>query len=125
MSVPQKNWLEWAVFSIGLALVVSVLAYLTYDALTLGDTPPTMEVQVGQAVQQLEQVLVPITVTNRGEQPAEGVLVEVVRKADQQHAQFEIAFLPRGATGEGWAAFEASADTPGEYSARVIGFERP
>jgi uncharacterized protein (TIGR02588 family) len=125
MSIPQKNWLEWAVFAVGLALVASVLAYLTYDALTLGDTPPMMEVQVGQAVQQLEQEIVPIAVTNRGDQPAEGVIVEVVREADQELAQFEIAFLARGATGEGWAAFQASPDAPGQYSARVIGFEKP
>src|SRR5690349_10633198 len=125
MNVPQKNWLEWTVFAIGLALVVSVLAYLAYDALTLGDTPPKMEVQVGQTMRQLEQDIVPIAVTNRGEQPAEGVIVEVVRDGDQQQAQFEIAFLPRGATGEGWAAFQANSDTPSRYSARVIGFEKP
>ena len=125
MNVPQKNWLEWTVFAIGLALVASVLAYLVYDALTLGDTPPMMEVQVGRPEQQLEQIIVPVSVTNRGEQPAEGVMVEVVREGDQEQAQFQIAFLPRGATGEGWAAFEANADAPSQYKARVIGFEKP
>jgi len=68
---------------------------------------------------------VPVSVTNRGEQPAEGVIVEVVREGDQEQAQFQIAFLPRGATGEGWAAFEANADAPSQYKAHVIGFEKP
>jgi uncharacterized protein (TIGR02588 family) len=125
MNLPQKNWLEWSVFAIGLALVASVLAYLMYDALTLGDTPPMMDVQVGRPEQQLDQIIVPVSITNRGEQPAEGVIVEVVREGDQEQAQFEIAFLPRGATGEGWASFEANADVPGQYKARVIGFEKP
>ena len=45
MNIPQKNWLEWTVFAVGLALVVSVLAYLVYDAVTLGDAPPMMAIQ--------------------------------------------------------------------------------
>ena len=39
----EKNWLEWTVFGVGLALVAATLGYLAYNALTIGDAPPTLD----------------------------------------------------------------------------------
>jgi uncharacterized protein (TIGR02588 family) len=126
MNIPQKNWLEWTIFAAGLTLVVGVLAFLIYDAMTLGDTPPAMQLQVGAPAQQAGHFVVPVAVTNNGDQTAEGVLVEVTLEygTEQEQAQFEVAFLPRGATGEGWAAFETDPST-GQLKARVIGYATP
>jgi uncharacterized protein (TIGR02588 family) len=127
MNIPQKNWLEWSVFAIGLVLVTSVFGYLVYDALTLGDAPPVMTIEIGEPEQQGQHVIVPVAVTNQGEQPAEGVIVEVTYEGDQepQQSQFEIAFLPRSATGEGWASFETGSGVIGQFKARVIGYGKP
>jgi uncharacterized protein (TIGR02588 family) len=127
MNIPQKNWLEWVVFGIGLLLITSVFGFLVYDALTLGDTPPTMAIQIGQPEQQGQHVIVPVAVTNQGDQPAEGVVIEVIYEGaqEQQQAQFEIAFLPRSATGEGWASFQAASAEIGQFKARVIGYQKP
>jgi uncharacterized protein (TIGR02588 family) len=127
MKIPQKNWLEWTVFAIGLTLVASVLGYLVYDAITLGDAPPAIAIELGRPERQAEHIIVPVTVTNHGDQPAEGVLIEVVREDGEQReqAQFEIPFLPRGATGEGWASFQAGTDAPEQFKARVIGYGKP
>ena len=127
MNVPQKNWLEWLVFVIGLVLIACVFAFLVYDALTLGDAPPAMVVQVGQVDLQGQHMVVPVAVTNQGDQPAQGVVVEVIYEGEHepQQAQFEIAFLPRSATGEGWASFETSSGVIGQFKARVIGYQKP
>ena len=65
--------------------------------------------------------------TNQGDQPADGVIVEVTYEGAQepQQSQFEIAFLPRSATGAGWASFESGPGAIGEFKARVIGYGKP
>ena len=46
----EKNWLEWIVFAVGLVLVARTLAYLAYDAATISDAPPSIEVRTGAAL---------------------------------------------------------------------------
>jgi len=126
----EKNWLEWVVFGVGLALVVSTLSYLVYDGATAADTPPDIEVRVG--LEGLRQgaagFLVPVTVVNRGGQTAEGVLVEVVLEsgaaAEPERAELTLAFLPRGGTREGWVTFRTDPRA-GTLTARALGYEKP
>jgi uncharacterized protein (TIGR02588 family) len=127
MNILQKNWLEWSVFVIGLVLVTSVFGYLVYDALTLGERPPMMAIQIGVPERQGQHIVVPIAVTNQGDQPADDVIVEVTYEGDQepQQSQFEIAFLPRSATGAAWASFETGSGAIGQFKARVIGYGKP
>jgi uncharacterized protein (TIGR02588 family) len=124
----EKNWLEWIVFAASLVLVVSTLGYLVYDSATLGDTPPNFEFQVGKPQPQLNHFAVPVTVTNQGDETAEGVQVEVVLESggkEQESAEFEIAFLPRHSTREGWVTFAADPRTVDQLKVRVLGFEKP
>ena len=127
MKLPQKNWLEWSVFAVSLLLVVGVFAYLVYDAATLGDRPPSIEVQLGAPEQRADAYAVPVSVTNQGDQTAEGVIVEVVleRGAEQEQAQFEIAFVPRGSTRNGWVTFQTDPRSADQVTGRVLGFELP
>ena len=125
MKLPQKNWLEWSVFAVSLVLVISTLGYLVYDALTLGDAPPNIAVTLGDPEQRGDVFVVPVAVTNHGDQTAESVLVEVaLGEAEQERGELEIAFLPRGATGEGWVTFQ-SDPRGGQLRGRVVGYERP
>jgi len=124
----EKNWLEWIVFAASLVLVLSTLGYLVYDVATIGEVPPNIEVQLGQPQQQSNRFLVPLSVTNRGGETAEGVHIEVTLESggkEQESADFEIAFLPRSSTREGWVTFKTDPRTVEQMQARVLGFEKP
>jgi uncharacterized protein (TIGR02588 family) len=124
----EKNWLEWIVFAASLVLVLSTLGYLVYDVATIGEVPPNIEVQLGQPQPQSNRFLVPLSVTNRGGETAQGVHVEVTLESggkEQESADFEIAFLPRNSTREGWVTFKTDPRTVEQMQARVLGFEKP
>jgi len=124
----EKNWLEWIVFAISLILVVGTLGYLVYDGTNTANSPPSFEFQLGQSQPQQNYFVVPVSVTNQGDETAEGVLIEVVLESDgteQETAEFEIAFLPRQSTREGWVTFKTDPRTVDQMSARVMGFEKP
>ncbi len=124
----EKNWLEWIVFAASLVLVLSTLGYLVYDVATIGEVPPNIEVQLGQPQPQSNRFLVPLSVTNRGGETAQGVHVEVTLESggkEQESADFEIAFLPRSSTREGWVTFKTDPRTVEQMQARVLGFEKP
>ena len=124
----QKNWVEWAVFALGLLLVTSTLAYLAYDAATITDAPPSIEVRAGQPEQRPHNFIVPVSLINHGDQTAEGVLVEVVLEnggQEKERGEFTVAFLPRRSTREGWVAFQTDPRTVEQIKARVLGYEKP
>jgi uncharacterized protein (TIGR02588 family) len=124
----EKNWLEWIVFAASLVLVLSTLGYLVYDVATIGEVPPNIEVQLGQPQPQSNRFLVPLSVTNRGGETAQGVHVEVTLESggkEQESADFEIAFLPRNSTREGWVTFKTDPRSVEQMQARVLGFEKP
>lgn len=123
----EKNWLEWIVFMVGLVLVVSVLGYLVYASSTLGDAPPSVELKLGKPQPQSKHFLIPVSVTNRGDETAEGVQIEVTLEQggkEIENGAFEIAFLPRHSTRSGWVSFETDPRTA-QIQARVLGFENP
>ena len=124
----QKNWVEWLVFAVGLLLVASTLIYLAYDAATITDAPPSIEVRTGEPVQRPHNFIVPVSLTNHGDQTAEGVLVEVLLESggeEKERGEFTIAFLPRRSTREGWVAFQTDPRTVEHIKARVMGYEKP
>lgn len=124
----QKNWLEWIVFAASLVLVVSTLGYLVYDVATLGDAPPSIEFQLGKPQRRSNHFLVPVSVTNRGDQTAQDVNIEVILERggkEQERGEFQIAFLPRHSTREGWVTFKTDPRTVEQINARVLGYEKP
>lgn len=124
----EKNRLEWVVFGLGLALVVGVVGYLVYDGARMGDSPPDIEVRLGAPERRGEEFVVPVAATNRGDQTAEGVQIEVTLEAggggEPERGEFAIAFLPRRATREGWVAFRTDPRS-GQLKPRVLGYEKP
>jgi uncharacterized protein (TIGR02588 family) len=129
MSKLQKNWLEWLVFVVGLALVLFALAYLVYEGATMGDEPPSIEVRLGTPEQRAYNFVVPVTVTNHGDETAEGITVEVSLGHDGsavpvERGELTVAFLPRRATSEGWVTFQQDP-RPARLTARVLGYEKP
>ena len=124
----EKNWLEWLVFAASLILVLSTLGYLVYDGATFGEAPPSIEFQLGQPQQRSNRFVVPVSVTNRGDETAQGVHIEVTLESggkEQENADFEIAFLPRHSTRKGWVTFRTDPRSAEQMQARVLGFEKP
>ena len=122
----EKNWLEWAVFGLGLALVAGTLGYLVYDGATDEGRPPVVEVRLGEPRPTGHNFIVPVTVRNHGDETAEGVAVEVTLEAggEPERAEFTLAFLPRRASREGWVAFRTDPRA-GRLTPRVLGYEKP
>ncbi|MFB2935223.1 hypothetical protein ACE1B6_08080 [Aerosakkonemataceae cyanobacterium BLCC-F154] len=128
MSKLEKNWLEWIIFAVGLILVVSTLGYLIYDATTVSEAPPNIEVKIGETQPQGQNFLVPVIATNKGEQTAETVQIEVILEnngKEEESAEMEIQFLPRGAKRSGWVTFEKDPRTVEKIKTRAVGFEKP
>jgi uncharacterized protein (TIGR02588 family) len=129
VTVPRKNSLEWAVFGLGLALVLAAAGLVTYDAVTTGEGPPVLRLELGapRPVQGVDRTfLVPVTVRNLGSQSAEGVEIEVDLDTPAGHetAGYTIAFVPRRSLRRGWVAFREDPRT-GRLSGRVLGYEQP
>jgi uncharacterized protein (TIGR02588 family) len=124
----EKNWLEWSVFAVSFTLVGGVLGYLIHDAVTRGNTPPDLIVQLGEVKAQGEHFLIPVLVTNHGDLTAKDIQIEVTLTRDSQtgeRATFEIEFLPRQATHEGWVTFQSDPLAASAVKARVLGYQKP
>jgi uncharacterized protein (TIGR02588 family) len=128
MTKLEKNWLEWVIFIIGLALVISSLGYLIYDAANANETPPQIEFKLGTPQLQSQHFIVPISVTNQGGQTAEDVQIEVVLEnggKEEERAELQIPFLPRSATQEGWVTFQTDPRNVERIKTRAIGYKKP
>lgn len=127
MKTPQKNWLEWTCFGVGLLLVVSVLGYLVYDAMTTGHAPPRIEFQIGEADELGGRFRVPVTVLNLGDRTAESLHVEVVLKAagKEERGEFVVDHLPRRGRRDGYVNFQTDPRKAESVEARAAGFQMP
>jgi uncharacterized protein (TIGR02588 family) len=126
MNKPRKNVLEWSVFAVSAVLILGILGFLGYAAATIGDRPPAVEVEIGQAVAQASHYAVPITLRNRGDQTAEGVQIELLLRGGgaDERGQVEVQFLPRRGTRHAWVTFQRDPRA-GTLEARVLGYEQP
>jgi len=127
MSRVEKNRLEWAVFGVGLVLVLGTVGFLAWDAVQGRDSPPDLSVALGSPERRAEVWAVPVTVRNRGQETAEGAHVEValdLPDGTREEAEIDFAFVPRGSKREGWVQFLHPPAT-GRLTGRVTGYEQP
>ena len=122
----EKNWLEWCVFGVGLALVLGALGFLAYDGARTGGRPAHIEIALGEPSAHAGGFQVPVVVSNRGDLTAGDVHIEVTLEGGTaERSDFRIAFLPRRSTREGWAAFQTDPAAAERIKARVTGYEKP
>jgi uncharacterized protein (TIGR02588 family) len=123
---PRKNWLEWGVFAASLVVIASTVGLLVYGTLTREDSPPRLEIYLGEARAERGLFLVPVVVQNRGSRPAAGVRVEVLMTAGQFSEQggFDLSYSPGGSVRRGEVAFSRDP-RQGTLRARAPGFEKP
>lgn len=120
----RKNWLEWTVFVLGLALMSGVLGFLSYDALTRSTGPPDLHLALGQSRAGAGRFVVPVLITNRGETTAEDVHVEILLRGAggrEERAALEFPFVPRHARRNGWVTFETDP-ARGRLQGIILGY---
>jgi uncharacterized protein (TIGR02588 family) len=127
MSRVKKNWLEWAVFTVSLALVLGTVGLLVHDAVRGPSSPPDLVVELGPAERRGARWAVPVRVRNAGGETAEQVHVEVeleIPGAAPETAEFDVAFVPRQSLREGWVTFWQDP-ARGRLTGRAVGYEKP
>ena len=127
MTKLEKNWLEWICFAVSLLVVISLLGYLVYTAVTSGKSPAHIELQLGPPQERGGKFFINVVAENRGEQTAEGVYVEVVLKANgkEERGMFVIDRLPRQGKRRGIITFETDPRLASTLEARALGYAEP
>lgn len=124
-----KNWLEWTIFAVSCVLVLSVIIALGYRVFGGGErVPPTIEIKLGRTLKRDDHYAMFVTAFNHGDKTAEAVQIEVtLTKSDgeTEKAEFQIQFLPRGASRDGWVTFETDPATAARITARPLGYAEP
>ena len=117
----EKSWLEWVVFALSLILILGVVGYLLHDATTDEGRPPDLRVSIGLPATAAHGYVVPITVTNAGDQTAQAVELEISTEgAAPEQATLTYDFLSSGEEREGWVGFAGKPE--GKLTARVVGY---
>lgn len=127
MSKPTKNALEWAVFAVGLVLVLATLGYLVRESAVGDGGPPEIVVHLGEPQPSAGGHLLPVEVVNGGQTTAEDVLVPIfLEMADgkREEAELNIAFVPRHSKRNGWVSFR-NDPRRGTLSLGAMAFEAP
>ena len=127
MAKPSKNWLEWTVFGIGLALVLATLGFLVRESVVGDDGPPDVVVRLGPPRPSTGGYLVPVEVHNPGGATAEDVQVPVfltLPDGRREEAVLDIAYLPRDSKRHGWVSFREDPSL-GKLGIGAIAFEVP
>lgn len=127
MNKPDKNWLEWLVFFVSLAIVVATIGYLVAAMRRTSERPPDLRVFVGQPVAGNAGHRVPVVVRNEGDITAEQVHVEVtLRNGTEEIARAELvlAFVPHRSQREGWVVFQRDPRCCA-VEGRAVGYEVP
>ncbi len=127
MRRPRKNWLEWGIFGLSLLVIFSTIGALIYEKVTLAGTPADPQMTVGTPAVHGDYFAVPVTVTNRGDETAQGVRLEVtllLPSGETEDGSFQLHYLPRHATRKGWITFRHDP-RQGKLAPRVLGYENP
>jgi uncharacterized protein (TIGR02588 family) len=124
----KKNALEWIVFSLGLVLVLGIIAYLCYQTAIYRSGTPDLYVHYVKDPSTHNPNRYRIIVTNKGGKTAEEVKIEAtLRKGDSnlEKAELEIAFSPKLSEREGWVNFSAASSTADSIYVRVVSYQSP
>ncbi|MCY0986909.1 hypothetical protein OV203_07240 [Nannocystis sp. ILAH1] len=127
----RKNWLEWTVFAVGLALVLGIVGYLVILAVRHDDRPPRLGIHVGAATRTEDveppHYVVPVTVTNHGDRTVGDVHVEVTLVRDGapvERTELTLPEVPRRSSRAGASTLQTEPAT-GQLRARVLGYSEP
>lgn len=124
----KKNWLEWAVFGVGLGLTLVILGYLVYKASTNNSGPPELYVEYFPEPGRYEPHRYHVILHNEGNETAESVTVEITLEKggeELEKAELDVDYCPKESTREGWVSFNSNPAEADTIKARVVSYEKP
>ena len=96
----RKNALEWTVFGLGLIVIVGLVGYLSWAAVTPHDRPAELRVELGKPERLKKGYRTRVTVRNVGDETAMSVKVKV------GDADLDLDYVPRQSEREGYVFTE-------------------
>jgi len=124
----KKNWFEWAVFGMGMVLVLGILSYLVYKTTTYQSGPPELFVEYFREPGKYEPNRYHVILHNKGNETAESITVELSLKQpgkEAEKAELDFDYCPRESTREGWISFNSTPAQADSIQARIMSYERP
>lgn len=124
----DKNALEWSVFAFSLLLVLSILAYLSYKAITHEVSPPDLVLVYTSDPSEHAPYRYHVSIINDGGETAEEVNIELTLEKggeELEAAELQVPFSPKGSRREGWIIFKTDPAEADTLVARVISYKRP
>ena len=123
----KRNWLEWAILAISVAVVVALVGYLLVAGLSNGGPAVIRaEVAVTEGADGPDGGwLVPLTVRNEGGTAAVSIIVEGTANVAGTEESSELAIDLLAADSEVELVLGFSGQPDGEVQVRVVGFETP
>lgn len=118
----QSNALEWSVAILGGIIVLGTIGYLIYKLFSGAADPPDLQVTLGDAKDQGQEMLVPVTVKNNGGSVAIDTVVEIC-SATEECAQLTFEYVPHASVREGFVGFSKPMSEP--LSTRVVSYREP
>ncbi len=122
----KRNAVEWAVIIVSALSIAALVGVLVVEGLNESRPPdPAIEMRQGEARQGELGWIVPVTVTNQGDQAAEAVVIEASAEVDgeMETSELEVNFLPARTDVEVAFAFSAAPATAVTF--RLVGFRVP
>ncbi len=123
----RRNWVEWVALVISAAAILGIVGFLVVDGLTDADRPPEprVELQPDAAYETTTGWIVPATVTNDGDRPAEELVLRATATVEgtEEESELTIDYLPPGTDVE--VSFGLSAEPDGEVTVTTVAFRLP
>ena len=122
----KRNPIEWAVLGTSVLAIAVLVGVLVLEGLTgNGPANPTVELQPDEGYQGGIGWIIPATVHNVGDEPAEAVVIEATATIDgePEASEVEVPFVPAGSMVD--VAFAFSERPEGEVTLRLVSFQVP
>lgn len=119
--------LEWVVAAVGLALLLSVLGFLLYDALARITVPPDIAVKARSVTRTGNGYRVSFRASNHGRETAEGVIVQGEIRRDGvllERSWVRLDYLPAASEKTG-GLFFSQDPRQFEFVLRALGYKTP
>jgi uncharacterized protein (TIGR02588 family) len=122
----KKNSLEWTVFGISLAMILSVVGLLVYQEVTGGDAPASLVAHAGEPRETAGGYVVPVDVRNVGDTSAEEVQLQATLTwpGGSERGEAILPLVPYRSDRRAWIAFSHDP-RGGEIRVRVLGYREP
>jgi len=124
--IPSTNPVEWGIAAVSAVLLLALVAFLTYEAVTRDGTQPTLELSVEEIVEGPTAYTVVLEVFNAGDMTGAAVEIEGTLTIGQETSVSNVVldYAPARSTRRAALLFEQDPRA-GELELRVTGYTDP